>query len=81
MRRAEAGYSSVPKALAFMRQLGRHKVGQSASTMTTVQELAVGSREGEFIYTMCMYNTKCLACMQCTGTHLIPGRPAGHMGT
>jgi hypothetical protein len=31
---AEAGYSSVPKALPFMRQLGRHDVGQTASTMT-----------------------------------------------
>jgi hypothetical protein len=52
MRRAEAGYSSVPTALAFMRQLGRHKVGQSASTKPMAQELAVGSKEGEFIYTM-----------------------------
>jgi hypothetical protein len=33
---AEAGYSSVPKALPFMRQLGRHDDGQSASTVTMV---------------------------------------------
>jgi hypothetical protein len=31
---AEAGYSSVPKALPFMRQLGRHEDGQSANTVT-----------------------------------------------
>jgi hypothetical protein len=34
---AEAGYSSVPKALPFMRQLGRHDLGQSASTMTAAE--------------------------------------------
>lgn len=31
---AQAVYSSVPKALPFMRQLGRHEDGQSASTIT-----------------------------------------------
>jgi hypothetical protein len=41
---AEAGYSLVPKALPFMRQLGRHDVGQSASTITKAEELAVWDR-------------------------------------
>jgi hypothetical protein len=76
--RTEAGYSSVPKALPFMRQGGRHGVGRSASTVGGSvglygREKTVSVNQGR------KYLVKCLASCTVQAPTSCPGRAAGHM--
>ena len=71
MQNAEAGYSSAPKALPFMRQLGRHELGRSASTMTVATKVAECMRVNAMYSKEAQYYVHVLhAYLQCTGIHI-----------